>query len=320
MVYDVIKNLQLDESSIVIVIGRVDGRDNDIFNLIDKSKKYQFNNNSSIDDYFENKIEKNNLLIAYPDSTSDILHILTQRAVEHTEFIYINYSNRGMFYTESQIRSFVSMLPGIWSHSEYTSDTILIKNETYRDSLLHPHGCWDIKDLNEHYFDATLAKSIKRFINKEKLINVVDFGCGPGEYVKYLLADNIDIIGFDGNLLTPEITSGLCGIKDLAIPFDLGNKFDLVISLEVGEHIPEEFETIFIENLVNHCNKYLVLSWGVPGQGGYGHVNCKTNEEIKDKICSYGFTCDTRLEDKLRDNATATWFKNTIMVFKKAEL
>lgn len=317
MVYDVIKNLQLDSESIIFNIGNSDERDSDIFELINKCKIHKMSNEIDLYEYCGPNIKEVNLMIIYPDNGDGLSSILNQDIIEHTEFIYVNYSNRGMFYSEIEIQEEVNKLPGKWTHSEYTSDSILLKNESYRDSLLDPHGSWGIKDLNEHYFDCTLAKELKRFINRGQLINVVDFGCGPGEYVKYFKANNIDVIGFDGNLLTPEITNGECGIQDLAIPFNLGNKFDLVISLEVGEHIPEEFETIFIENLVNHCNKYLILSWGIPGQGGYGHVNCKTNESIKDKICSYGFVCETRAENKLRNKATATWFKNTIMVFKK---
>jgi SAM-dependent methyltransferase len=319
MVYDVIKNLQLDVNSIVVNIGNSGNKDADIFELINKCNIHKLTNEMSLDEYINDKIKKIDLMIIYPKSKDYLSDILNGENIKNVEFIYINYSNRGIYFTSDEIQEGVNALPGKWSHSEYTSDTILLKNESYRDSLLDPHGCWGIKDLNEHYFDYTLAKEIKRFIKREHVINVVDFGCGPGEYVKYLKANNIDVIGFDGNLLTPEITNGECGIQDLAVPFNLGNKFDLVISLEVGEHIPEEFETTFIENLVNHTNNYLVLSWGIPGQGGYGHVNCKTNESIKDKICSYGFTCYTIAEDRFRYKATATWFKNTIMVFKKVK-
>ena len=45
------------------------------------------------------------------------------------------------------------------------------------------------------------------------------------------------------------------------------------MSLEVGEHLPKEFEDIFINNLDNNNNYGIVLSWAIKGQGGYGHYN-----------------------------------------------
>ena len=47
---------------------------------------------------------------------------------------------------------------------------------------------------------------------------------------------------------------------DLAKEFDLGLRFDWVISLEVGEHIPEQYEGTFLENLVKHACKGEVKS------------------------------------------------------------
>jgi hypothetical protein len=89
------------------------------------------------------------------------------------------------------------------------------------------------------------------------------------------------------------------------------------MSLEVGEHLPEQFEDIFINNLHNN-NKYgIVLSWAVKDQGGLGHYNEQDNEYIKTKFSNLGYTNDVEAENKLREDSTLWWFKNTIMVFRK---
>lgn len=53
------------------------------------------------------------------------------------------------------------------------------------------------------------------------------------------------------------------------------------------------------------------------GQGGDGHVNCQNNEYIKQKFLDLGYYNDIEDENYLRNNSSFSWFKNTIMVFKK---
>jgi tryptophanyl-tRNA synthetase len=93
--------------------------------------------------------------------------------------------------------------------------------------------------------------------------------------------------------------------------------YDLVLSLEVGEHIPEEYEEVFIQNLVTHANDMLVISWGIPGQLGLGHVNCRENSYIIGKIMENGFRYDERWSGILRRTARLPWFKKTLMVFHR---
>ena len=46
----------------------------------------------------------------------------------------------------------------------------------------------------------------------------------------------------DGNPITPKMTGGIGKVLDLSKRFDLEKKFDYVISVEVAEHIPKEYE------------------------------------------------------------------------------
>ena len=41
-----------------------------------------------------------------------------------------------------------------------------------------------------------------------------------------------------------------------------------VMSLEVGEHIPADYEAIFLDNLARHAKEGVLLSWARPNQGG----------------------------------------------------
>ena len=162
-----------------------------------------------------------------------------------------------------------------------------------------------------------ILNGIKNFLRAEEAISSVDFGCGEGDYVRVLLEDGFDSHGYDGNPQTPLITNGIGKILDLSTPFDLNRTFDWVISLEVGEHIPHQYETVFIENIVKHASRGVILSWAVKGQGGTGHFNEQNNDYIKSIFTNYGFINDLKAETLLREKASLGWFKNTILVFRK---
>ena len=185
------------------------------------------------------------------------------------------------------------------------------------NEFISKYGYWTSSNIiDEHIFDPQLCDELVFFFKNKKL-KIVDLGCGLGKYVSELNNKNIDCDGFDGNPNTNSLTNNLCYAQNLSIPFQFDKKYDWVISLEVGEHIPKEFESIFIENLHNNNTKGIILSWALPNQPGYGHFNCQKNEYIKKKFIEKGYVNDIELESTLRNKCKLKWFKETIMVFKK---
>jgi len=183
---------------------------------------------------------------------------------------------------------------------------------------IHPNGYWEGLEAScQHAYDVSLGVSLTKFFKNENVKSLVDFGCGMGNYVKTFQTNDINAIGFDGNPNTPELTNKLCEVLDLSVPKKFDEPFDWVMSLEVGEHLPSQFEDIFIENLHNNNKHGIILSWAVKGQGGHGHYNEQDNDYIKSKICNLGYINDTTAENILRRDSTLFWFKNTIMVFRK---
>nr|XP_053654822.1 uncharacterized protein LOC128703961 [Cherax quadricarinatus] len=122
--------------------------------------------------------------------------------------------------------------------------------------------------------------------------------------------------GWDAAANIDEITNGRIKSVDLSSPVDLGGPFDWVMSLEVGEHIPRSGQKNFIDNLVKHACLGVVVSWAVPGQPGHSHVNCRTNDYIKQEMVARGMVVDEAAEVKLRNQSDLQHFKNTLMVFK----
>lgn len=164
-----------------------------------------------------------------------------------------------------------------------------------------------------HTFDANLAAGIV-FVLQPVIKSVVDIGCGDGSYVKYMQSAGLDVIGYDGNPLTEDITSGQCFCADFSEPQYLGIH-DAVLCLEVGEHIPADYETVFLDNLARHAEKVIILSWAIPGQGGFGHVNERSNAYIIEIMKLYGWSIDWEKTGYLREMASVAWFKDTVMVF-----
>lgn len=180
-------------------------------------------------------------------------------------------------------------------------------------------GIWSIKEAGQnHFFDEPLIKAIAELFPTPPS-RTADLGCGKGYYCRYL--DNLGWPNVDGYEGTPNIKRLAVyeGIKqaDLSKPLDVKEKYELVICLEVGEHIPPRREADFIRNLNRLTINTLILSWAIPGQTGLGHVNCKTNNYVVNKIQDCGFTLNPVISSKLREVSTLPWFKNTVFFFSR---
>ena len=179
-------------------------------------------------------------------------------------------------------------------------------------------GFWETTDGTGHIHDRSLAEALASYLLITGHKTVVDFGCGMGDYARAFKASNLTVEAFDGNPNTETLTEGIGRVLDLTKPFYLKKKFDAVMSLEVGEHIPAEFEVLFLDNICKHVRKTLIISWAIEGQGGSGHVNCKNNDYIIATVCERGFKYNEKHTNHLREAATnASWFGYTLMVFNR---
>jgi len=181
-------------------------------------------------------------------------------------------------------------------------------------------GIWDLEEANHHLFDPLLAAMIYCLYKPKSLL---DIGCGDGWYCRFFKDCFVStVLGLEGT----------CGIASLGIyneivEVDLTKPiedhcpekfFDLVICLEVGEHIPRKHEETFIHNVTKFVSKSLVLSWGVPGHiNGHGHVNLKTNRYVVEKMEKRGLIINEEKTLTLREYNSLWWFKETIMAFEK---
>jgi SAM-dependent methyltransferase len=106
--------------------------------------------------------------------------------------------------------------------------------------------------------------------------SVIDVGCGDGSWLKVFKEYGIEeIIGIDGNYINEDI---LVIPKEYFIPCDLKSpieikkKFDLVVSLEVAEHLPPDCAETFVDSLTSLA-PVVLFSAAIPYQGGENHIN-----------------------------------------------
>lgn len=125
---------------------------------------------------------------------------------------------------------------------------------------------------------------------------------------------------YDGVPFCETTSEGRVKFLDLTLPQYGLPLYDWIVSLEVAEHIPKQFESIYIDNIVRHAREGVVLSWARPGQGGYSHVNNRPFEYIKDLMEKQGFSHDDVESQKLKDAATFWWFKTNTNVFRRKNL
>ena len=189
-----------------------------------------------------------------------------------------------------------------------------------KNTTISNTGFWE-QACNQN-IDMNLTKQIIKFLQTEikngVKNHISDFGCGcQGLYVDEYLKNNINVVGYDGNPNTEKLTNGKCKVLDLTDNIKFENKYSWIICIEVGEHVPQNFEQQLINNLHNNCINGIILSWAVKGQGGHGHVNCQNNDYIKNIFKKLKYINDINTENILRKSSSLPWFKNTIMVFRK---
>lgn len=181
-------------------------------------------------------------------------------------------------------------------------------------------GAWDYNKstYNEnHYLDSGVAEYLAKLIGND--CTLLDFGCGAGYYLKSVQdkTTNVEILGVEplasehADLKTSHIVN-----KDLTEDFDLGKRGHLMC-IEVLEHIPAHLESKAIDNIVRHCDDYLIISWAKVGQGGWGHINCKNQSDVIPLFESKGYTFLEKESLEIRGVARLWWLQNNLCIFKK---
>lgn len=170
----------------------------------------------------------------------------------------------------------------------------------------------------------TAPEIISKVLSVIQPTTCLDVGCGTGIYIEEFNKQGVETIGVDGNLATKTILNTSQEnvlYKDVRSPLGLNKKFDLVMCIELIEHIEEKYEEVLLHNLTQHTNKWLLLTTGedTKGKDRY-HLNEKPVEYWIKKVTDLGFEYKEKETLELRQHFRKTlprrfWRKKTMLLW-----
>ena len=114
----------------------------------------------------------------------------------------------------------------------------------------------------------------------------LDMGCGSGAMTNHARRCGVNAVGVDILAAPPDVK------HDLREPLHLGRIFQLVTSIEVAEHLPEESAPVFCDSIARHMGAggVLVFTAALPGQPGHNHVNTKPPYYWREHFANVGLS------------------------------
>lgn len=161
------------------------------------------------------------------------------------------------------------------------------------------------------------------------LNSIADVGCGEGVWLSVWkdigkptdpYDEEICVHGFDGGyvgdenlLIDPSEFTAVDLEKELVWP----QRFSLVESLEVAEHLSEARADTFIDNLTA-ISDIVLFSAAIPGQGGRDHINEQWPDYWDTKFQARGYRGTNYIRESIWDNPEIeNWYRQNIILYMK---
>jgi cyclopropane fatty-acyl-phospholipid synthase-like methyltransferase len=213
----------------------------------------------------------------------------------------------------------------------YYKDTLWWFNQSNEDS----YSIFNLGSLyDENYFSSEhlkkevceqivdIAKNTFKKNTSEELNTVLECGSGGGWMTEAFIKKGLNIQGIEGSPFGYKkcIEKGIdCVINhDLRTPINLNQKFDMVISTEVAEHIEPPFVGIYVKNLIDHSD---LIWFSFNSKDAHSnHHNCMPEKYWVNVFGFYGFnyfSADTKYKSILNHRLDGFFYNpNTFSNFK----
>jgi SAM-dependent methyltransferase len=162
-------------------------------------------------------------------------------------------------------------------------------------------------------------------LNDFKAGCVIDVGCGTGALLEALRDRGCEGFGLEYS----EAALQYCHARRLSVAkFDLerdilndNRTFDVAVSMEVAEHLPEMVADRYID-LLTRLSRVIVFTAAPPGQTGGDHVNLQPPSYWIAKFQQRGFEHTAELSQRWRESWQAAgdvedWYHQNLMIFRQ---
>jgi len=152
--------------------------------------------------------------------------------------------------------------------------------------------------------------------------SMLDVGCGRGHLVEIARALGVEAVGLD--IALEEETDYLLRVDLTREAPGEFIRFDLVLCLEVAEHLPPEAADVLCDRLAGSVasSGCLLFSAATPGQGGAGHLNEQPRDYWRERLTRGGrLVYDPLATARVRSTwlalaPRAWWYGRNAMVFR----
>ena len=153
--------------------------------------------------------------------------------------------------------------------------------------------------------------------------SVVDLGCGVGVWLETFARHGVDdYVGVDGAWVPRDelrIPPDRFVAARLDRPLELGRRFDLVVTLEVAEHLPEHHADTFVRNVVEHA-PCVLFSAAIPHQGGTDHVNEQWPDYWAERFAAHRYVAVDGIRPLIWSNPDVfPFYRQNVLVFATPE-
>lgn len=191
-----------------------------------------------------------------------------------------------------------------------------MSNTVYDSNFYETQSVWSFKSA------SIIVPLIISLFNPK---SVLDVWCGVWTWLKAFQDNWVeDVFGLDWTYVDTNklfISPSKFKWTNLSQPIDLWRKFDLVMSLEVAEHIDSKYAHTFVSNITNHWD-IVVFGAAAPTFGwGTDHVNEQLASYWINIFDSLGYVAFDPIRLQVIDNNDVEWFyKQNILVYIKKDI
>ncbi len=173
---------------------------------------------------------------------------------------------------------------------------------------------------NRHTLEGART-ALERLLDGRRPGRLLDVGCGTGTWLAAALDIGIEqVLGIDGVALPSDqlhVPPGRILQRDLREDWGLDGQADLVLCLEVAEHLPADAAPGFVERLTR-AGPRIFFSAASPWQGGQGHVHCRWPEYWQGLFNAHGFACRDSLRWRIWPEASIEpWYRQNLFLAER---